>query len=46
MLVLSLLFISCYAMEPLSLNVFYLFDSSVFAKSSGVAYAMPRLIRL
>ncbi len=30
----------------LSLNVLYLFDSSVFAKHSGVAYAMPRLIHL
>ncbi len=30
----------------LSLNVLSLFDPSVFAKRSGVAYAMPYLIRL
>ncbi len=30
----------------LSLNVLYLFDSLVFVKRSGVAYASPHLIRL
>ncbi len=45
MLVLYFLFISCYAMEAF-FKCLNLFDSSVFAKLSSVAYAMPCLINL
>ncbi len=45
MLVLYFLFISCYAVEAF-FKCLHLFDSSVFAKRSSVAYAMPCLIHL